>query len=122
MAKVAVAEDTVAIAFNAWERIWTRRSEVSVPLAGIVRVACVDAPLRVARGGHRGLVVSGLTKIGVWGVLRGPRQLVSVRRGPGLHLTLNRGVTGDDFDEIVVSHPNAARLTERIRQAAGART
>ncbi|GGQ45672.1 hypothetical protein BKA00_001844 [Actinomadura coerulea] len=117
MAEVAMTGDRVAIAFSTWERIWTRRAEVSVPLAAIDRAACVDAPLRVARGGHRGLLVSGYTKIGVWGVLRGPRQLVSVRRRPALHLTLNRGVTGDRFDEIVLSHPDAARLTQRIRQA-----
>ncbi|MGI5201429.1 hypothetical protein ACQEU6_07585 [Spirillospora sp. CA-108201] len=122
MAEVTMGGDQVAIAFSAWERIWTRRAEVSVPLAAIDRVARVDAPLRVARGGHRGLVVSGHTKIGVWGVLRGPRRLVSVRRRPALRLTLNRGITGDGFDEIVVSHPDAARLTERIRQATRGRT
>ncbi|XVQ06733.1 hypothetical protein ACQP1W_29265 [Spirillospora sp. CA-255316] len=121
LAEVTMTADRVDITFSTWERIWTRRAGVSVPLAAIDRVARVDAPLRVARGGRRGFVVSGHTKIGVWGVLRGPRQLVSVRPRPALHLTLNRGVTGDEFDEIVLSHPNAARLTERIRQAIGGR-
>ena len=123
MAEVTIAKDRVDIEFDAWERTWTRRARVSVPLAAVTRAVRVDAPLRVPRGPRRGFVVSGHTKIGVWGRLRGPRLLVSAKRGrPGLHLTLNRAVTGDEFDGIVLSHPDAARLTDGIRGAIGAGT
>lgn len=123
MAEVTVARDSVDIEFGTWERTWTGRRRVSVPLAAVSGAACVDAPLRIPRGGRRGYVVSGRTKIGVWGMLRGPRQLVSARRGdPGLHLTLDRAAAGDAFDEIVLSHPDAARLADRIRSAAARRT
>ncbi|MFB4308987.1 hypothetical protein [Actinomadura sp. GTD37] len=123
MAEVTIAGNSVDIDFDAWERLWTRRARVTVPLAAITRATCVDVPLRAARGSRRGLAVSGFAKIGVWGLVRGPRLLVSARRGrPGLHLTLDRAISGDEFDGIVLSHPDATRLAERIRAAAGART
>ncbi|GAA1830715.1 hypothetical protein [Actinomadura chokoriensis] len=123
MAEVTIAENSVDIEFDAWERLWTGRGRVTVPLAAITRAARVDAPLRAARGSRRGLAVSGFAKIGIWGLLRGPRLLVSARRGrPGLHLTLNRAISGDEFDGIVLSHPDASRLAGRIRAAAGVRT
>ncbi|OLT19608.1 hypothetical protein BJF79_47670 [Actinomadura sp. CNU-125] len=124
MAEVKVDRDRIDIEFSAWERTWTRRGRVTVPLAAVDGAACVDRPLRVARGARRGYHVSGVAKIGVWGLVRGPRRLVAVRRGaPGLHLTLNRAVAGDEFDEIVVSHRDAAGLTRRIhRAAAGGRS
>ena len=122
MAEATITEDSVDIEFDGWERTWTRRGRVTVPLAAVTGAALVDAPLRVPRGLRRGFVVSGRTKIGVWGLLRGPRLLVSARRGrPGLHLTLNRAITGDEFDGIVLSHPDAARLADRIRHAIGGR-
>ncbi|HET8588075.1 MAG TPA: hypothetical protein VFM01_00465 [Nakamurella sp.] len=120
---MTIAENSVDIEFGAWERIWTGRGRVTVPLAAITRVTRVDAPLRAARGSRRGLAVAGFAKIGVWGLLRGPRLLVSARRGrPGLHLTLNRAISGDEFDGIVLSHPDASRLAGRIRAATGVRT
>ncbi|MEU5988148.1 hypothetical protein ABZ806_04130 [Spirillospora sp. NPDC047418] len=123
MAEVTITGNSVDIEFDAWERLWTRRARVAVPLAAITRAARVDAPLRAARGSRRGLAVSGFAKIGVWGLVRGPRLLVSARRArPGLRLTLDRAISGDEFDGIVLSHPDAARLADRIRAAAGART
>ncbi|RSN69154.1 MULTISPECIES: hypothetical protein [Actinomadura] len=122
MAEVKVARDRIDIEFGRWERTWTGRGRVTVPLAAVDGAACVDRPLRVPRGTRRGCHVSGVAKIGVWGLVRGPRRLVAVRRGrPGLHLTLNRELAGDDFDEIVVSHRDAAGLTRRIHRAAADR-
>ncbi|QFG20617.1 hypothetical protein [Actinomadura sp. WMMB 499] len=121
MAEVKISRDRVDIEFSVWERLCTGRGRVSVPLAAIDRAAHVDRPLRVPRGTRRGCHVSGIAKIGVWGLVRGPRRLVSVRRGrPGLHLTLDRAAAGD-FDEIVLSHRDAAGLSRRIGRAAGVR-
>ncbi|GGV08279.1 hypothetical protein GCM10010182_29480 [Actinomadura cremea] len=123
MADVKISRERVEIEFSAWERACTGRGRVSVPLAAIDRAEHVDRPLRIPQGTRRGCHVSGVAKIGVWGLVRGPRRLVSVRRGhPGLHLTLDRAAAGDDFDEIVLSHRDAAGLSRRIRRATGTRT
>ncbi|MET8340138.1 immune inhibitor A domain-containing protein [Streptosporangium canum] len=58
-----------------------------------VRQAVVtDQPLRIPRGARKGLTVSGHTKIGIWGIYGGPRQLVSANRNlPGpLHNRIPR--------------------------------
>ncbi|MGC4894528.1 hypothetical protein [Micromonospora sp. DT31] len=43
---------------------------------------------------------------------------MAARRGqPGLHLVLDRSAAGGEFDEVVVSDPAAAHLTEVIGRA-----
>ncbi|SBT44258.1 hypothetical protein [Micromonospora narathiwatensis] len=123
MAVLAVTGEQIDIHFSPGERLWLSRDQLTVPLAAVRQVACVDQPLRLARGARRGLAVSGFLKIGVWGVFGGPRQLVSARRGePGLHLTLDRSAANTEFDEIVLSDPAAPRLVEAIRHATAGRS
>ncbi|WP_430782468.1 hypothetical protein [Actinoplanes sp. G11-F43] len=104
MATITRTDDVVDIRFTGWERFWTGRDHLTVPAAGVRRMSEVAEPLRLARGARRGIAVSGFLKIGVWGLFGGPRQLVAARRGePGVHLILDRTVTGGEFDEIVIS-------------------
>ncbi|MFU8875396.1 hypothetical protein [Micromonospora sp. SL4-19] len=118
MAVVAVTGEQLDIRFSSGERIWLRRDQLTVPLSAVRQAACVDQPLRLARGARSGFVVSGFIKIGVWGVFGGPRQLVSARRGePGLHLVLERSTANLEYDEIVLSDPAAPQLVEAIRHA-----
>ncbi|GAA2355584.1 hypothetical protein [Dactylosporangium salmoneum] len=122
MASVTVTGDVVHIRFTGWERIWIGRERLALRLTAVRQAAQVDNPLRLARGARRGCVVSGFTKVGIWGLFGGPRQLVSARRGePGLHLVLDRAATGGEFDEIVLSSPAAPGLAETIRRAMAAR-
>ncbi|GII60901.1 hypothetical protein Skr01_09860 [Sphaerisporangium krabiense] len=119
MATVMITDGSIAIEFGPWERIFTGRSRHTIPLRAVRRAAVTDRPLRVARGARRGLTVSGHTKIGVWGLFGGPRQLVAAdRHRPGVHLVLDRDGSGGEFDEVVVSVPDAARLVETIRRVA----
>lgn len=118
MACVALTDDLIDIRFTGWERFWIGRERVAVPLAAVRAVSCVDDPLRLARGTRRGAAGNGFVKTGVWGLVRGPRQLVAARRGePGLHLVLDRAAAGGEFDEIVLSDPAAPRLADVIRSA-----
>lgn len=118
MASIIVTGATIDIRFAWWERLWLGRGRLTVPVAAIRQAARVDRPLRLARGARSGLVVSGLIKIGVWGLFGCPRQLVAVRRGrPALHLVLDREAAGDDFDEILISDPAAQRLVESLNRA-----
>ncbi|MEU0569388.1 hypothetical protein ABZ297_28985 [Nonomuraea sp. NPDC005983] len=106
----------ITIEFGPWERLFTGRARHTVPLTAVRQAAATGQPLRVPRGPRKGLTVSGHTKIGVWGVFGGPRQLVAVHRHlPGLHLLLDRASSGDEFDEVVVSVPDAERLAEAVR-------
>ncbi|WP_410646580.1 hypothetical protein [Amycolatopsis sp. cmx-4-54] len=110
-----ITEDGVRVRFSAWERLAVWRGEVVVPLAAIKVVEQVDAPLRRTRGGRAGALISGVLKVGYWGLGAGIRQLVSVRRGvPGLRIGIDRAVAGLPFDEVLVSVPNAAELADAL--------
>ncbi|GAB2949727.1 hypothetical protein GCM10027280_42880 [Micromonospora polyrhachis] len=116
MASVTLTDQRIDIRFTAGERIWIRRDQLTIPLTSVRHVTCVDKPLSLARGARSGYVVSGFTKIGIWGIFGGPRQLVSARRGsPGLHLVLDRTTAGGEFDEVVLSDPAASELADAIR-------
>ncbi|MFG2043670.1 hypothetical protein [Dactylosporangium sp. NPDC048998] len=123
MASVTLIEDSIDIRFTRWERLWVGRERLAVPLAAVRQVACVDDPLRLARGARSGYVVSGFVKIGVWGVFGGPRQLVAARRGErGLHLVLDRAAAGGEFDEVVLSGAAAPGIADTIGRAMAARS
>jgi hypothetical protein len=115
MASVTVTSNVIDIRFTGWERLWTGRGRLQLPVTAVRHVAAVGRPLRLARGARRGLAVSGFAKIGVWGVFGGPRQLVAAHRGePGLHLVLDRTAVDGGFDEIVLSGPAAPGQAEAI--------
>lgn len=109
MATVERHEDRLTVRFGRWEPLFTGRGRVDVPIGALREAECVEEPRRATRGGRSGLLVTGLVKIGRWGVGVGLRQLVSVRRGvPALRLVLDRNATG--YDEVLVSVPDAAGL------------
>jgi hypothetical protein len=111
-----IADGVITIRFGPWERFFTGHARYALPVAAVRQAVSTDRPLSVPRGPRRGLLVSGHTKIGVWGIYRGPRQLVSVnRRLPGLHLLLDRSISGGEIDEVVVSVSDADRLVHAIR-------
>lgn len=119
MAVVKVSKGQLTVEFSNRESMWARRSGVTVPLAAVRSVSCVERPLREARGARKGYQ-SAFTKIGVWGVFTGPRKLVSARRGePGLRILLDKASSGDEFDEIIVSVRDAAGLAQQIAQGPG---
>ncbi|MFI7119956.1 hypothetical protein [Amycolatopsis sp. NPDC049868] len=115
MATIDIADGGVRVRFSTWERLAVWRDEVVVPPAAIKAVEHVDAPLRRTRGGRAGALISGVLKVGYWGLGTGTRQLVSARRGvPGLRIEVDREVAGLPFDEILVSVPNAAQLAAAL--------
>ncbi|MEU6791269.1 hypothetical protein ABZ907_06210 [Nonomuraea wenchangensis] len=119
MATVTIDGGSIIVEFGPWERFFAGRARHVIPLAAVREAVATGQPLRVPRGARSGLAVSGHTKIGVWGLYGGPRQLVSVNRHlPGLRLLLDRAGSGGEFDEVVVSVPGADRLAETIRATA----
>ncbi|MEU1843577.1 hypothetical protein [Micromonospora sediminicola] len=122
MATVMLTGEVIDVRFTGWERVWTGRERFVLPVGAVRHAAPVGEPVRLARGARRGFVVSGLAKIGVWGLFGGPRQLVAARRGePGLHLVLDRAAAGGEFDEVVLSTPDAPALAAAIERGTAAR-
>ncbi|WP_326768446.1 hypothetical protein OG978_31535 [Streptomyces sp. NBC_01591] len=117
MALMNISDTGLTIEFSGRERTWTRRGSLTVPLAAVRRVTLVDNPLRAAHGARKGLHAAGIAKIGVWGLVVGPRQLVAAYRGrPGLRVELDRAAAGGDFDELVLSLDEAQRAARLIEQ------
>lgn len=81
MAKTAIRDDRLVIEFSAWERVFTWRRRVEVPLGSIRDVRRERHPFRTLHGVRvAGAEVLGMVKSGIWLGRRG-RQLVSVRPG-----------------------------------------
>lgn len=116
MARIEERSGAVVVRFEKWEPLFTRRTRLAVPSGAIRAVDVVENGLRATRGARVGLLVTGLRKIGRWGLGVGLRQLVSVRRGqPALRLVLDREITG--YDEVLVSLPDAAAVAAALNVA-----
>lgn len=116
MAKVDFNDRELRVRFSGLEQLATWRAEVRVPLTAVRTAEVVAAPLRSTRGGRVGFLISGVVKVGKWGLGTGMRQLVSVRRGvPGLLVKIDETA---GFDEILISTDRAdelaAALTSRV--------
>ncbi|MFB9926743.1 hypothetical protein ACFORO_08030 [Amycolatopsis halotolerans] len=115
MATAEIVGDGLRVRFARWERFAVRREEITFPLARVQTAELVGNPLARTRGGRIGMLVSGVFKVGVWGLGTGTRQLVSARRrGPALRIVLD----GGKFDELLLSLPDAAALADAIKARA----
>ncbi|MBK1788032.1 hypothetical protein [Prauserella cavernicola] len=113
MASVRIEGEDLVVRLAPWERLFAAHGGLSVPLAAVLEVSPLDRPLAAARGGRCGLVVSGLLKIGTWGLGAGTRQFVCARRGEhGLRILLDRTAPGVCHDELIVTVPDAETARE----------
>ena len=112
MAKVDLNDRGLRVQFSALERLATWRSEVVVPLTAVRSAEVVAEPLRHTRGGRVGFLVSGVVKVGKWGLGTGMRQLVSARRGvPGLLVKLDDTA---EYGELLISTDRANELVAAL--------
>ncbi|WP_414942403.1 hypothetical protein [Amycolatopsis sp. cmx-11-51] len=115
MAKVDVTGGGLRVRFSTWERLAVWRDEVVVPLTAITAIEHVEEPVGRARGGRAGVLISGVLKVGFWGLGTGVRQLVSVRRGvPALRVGIDRAAAGLHFDELLISASDSAEVAEAL--------
>ncbi|RBQ14643.1 hypothetical protein DP939_39225 [Spongiactinospora rosea] len=113
MLHVEIHQDTLTVRFAPWARLFTRTGTVSVPLTEIAEVRLIDRPLKVAKGTYRGLLVSGVVKIGTWTSPSGVKRLTAARRDVGgLQIILKSPMAG--HDELVLSVPDAEPLRRRL--------
>jgi hypothetical protein len=122
VAHVHMDDVSVTVELAWWERLFAGgRAQIVVPVGAIVLAECVDRPTAMSAtpGGRAGLLVTGVLKVGRWGIGAGSRQFVSARRGvPGLRLVLAAGAAAQvRYDELLVSVPDAARLAAALPMA-----
>ncbi|MCG5218377.1 hypothetical protein [Streptosporangium sp. KLBMP 9127] len=116
MAAVIIDRGMLVVRFEGWERLFARRGDVQVPMRAVREADLVERPLRAVRGARSGISVSGVLKVGVWGLGVGIRQLVSARHDvPGLRVEVDRAVSGLPFDELIISTPDAAALVRTLK-------
>ncbi|MEV6236710.1 hypothetical protein [Lentzea sp. NPDC051838] len=81
MAETTICDGKLVIEFTAWERMFTWRKRVKVPLGAIREVRRERHPFLTLHGARiAGAEVAGVFKSGIW-LGRSGRQLVAVRNG-----------------------------------------
>jgi hypothetical protein len=119
VAHVRIEDRTVIVSLAWWERLFAgRRARIAVPAAAVLRADCVERPTAMSAtpGGRAGLVVTGMLKVGRWGIGTGTHRFVSARRGvPSLRLVLDGDQAAQlGYDELLISTPDAARLAAAL--------
>ncbi|MFI9406926.1 hypothetical protein [Nocardia sp. NPDC052316] len=119
MAAVYVDRDAVRIELRWWERIFAaQRRRLVIPLSGILDARRVDRPTSCSAtpGGRAGLLVTGVAKIGRWGIGTRTALFVSVRRSvPALRLALDKATAEElGYDVILVSTPQVDQLVDAL--------
>jgi hypothetical protein len=119
MGTVQVDDHAVTVTLNSVEKLFCGgRSRLVIPVTEIRSTERVDRPTRasVTGVGRAGLLVTGVLKLGRWGIGTPTSRFVSVRRWvPAVRL-----VVTDDFreqlgyHEILISTPDADRITAAL--------
>ncbi|GAB2696924.1 hypothetical protein [Nocardia thraciensis] len=119
MAEVYVEQDSVRIELRCWERIFAgQRKRLRIPIKSVITAERVDRPTRYSAtpGGRAGLLVTGVVKIGRWGIGTSSKLFVSVRRSvPALRLVVDTPTAEQlGYDTILVSTRRVDQLVDSI--------
>ena len=119
MATAHVDEHAVTVTLSAVEKLFCGgRTRLMVPLGELCRAERVDRPTRAAVTGvaRSGLLVSGILKLGPWGIGTPTSRFVSVRRWvPALRLVVDgrfREQLG--YHEVLISTPDVDQLVASL--------
>lgn len=123
MAKLYVDDTQVRVELNWWERPFAgRRTRLAIPLAEIRDAERVARPTRytAAPGGRAGLVVTGVLKLGRWGIGTRTHRFLSVRRWvPAVRLRVSEDFAHElGYAELLISTPEADTVIATIMSAA----
>jgi len=112
MASIALTGDELVIRLTTPEKLAALHGDVRVRAAAVQAVAVERQPLAAVRGLRApGLSIPGRTKIGTWRRYRHRGFVVARRDVPAVRVRL----TGADYDDILVSTPDAAAVAGEIR-------
>ncbi|MGY1753730.1 hypothetical protein [Blastococcus sp. SYSU D01042] len=111
MATIDTTPGTVRISLSRTEKFFGLLRDLEVPRSAITAAEAVPSGLGALRGLRApGLGLPGVRAIGTWRA-RGEKSYVSVRRHqPALRLRL----TGQRYDTVLISTPDAAELAGRL--------
>lgn len=124
MATVRGDGRALTIELTRWEGLFVgNRRRLVVPLTSLAGAERVDRPTRFAAtpGGRSGLAITGVLKIGRWGIGTGTRRLVVVRRWvPALSVALTpEGADQLGYDTVLISTRDVDTLLADLVQEAG---
>lgn len=119
MATVTIDQQQLRVELSWWERPFAGgRHHMSVPRTAIASIERVDRPTRWAAtpGGRAGLLVTGVLKVGRWGVGTGTSRFVSVRRWrPAVRVAVDDHTAAElGYDELVISTLDADTLVAEL--------
>ncbi|WP_280401785.1 hypothetical protein [Nocardia carnea] len=125
MAQLTVHNEHVHVDLAWWERIFAgRRRRFVIPLTAVDAAERVERPTRfsAAPGGRAGVVVTGVVKIGRWGLGTGTSRFLSVRRWvPAIRIVVSEDFAGElGYHELLISTSRADSVLEAV--AAGNRS
>lgn len=119
MARVEVDQQAVNVTLSRWERPFAGgRTRIVVPRSAVRASERVDRPTRWAAtpGGRAGLLVTGVLKLGRWGIGTRTSRFVSVRRWvPAVRLVVDDATAEQlGYDELLISTPDVDRITAAL--------
>ncbi|MGC4937796.1 hypothetical protein [Kribbella sp. DT2] len=122
MATVRANDTTVTVGLSWWERLFAAgRPRLVIPLDAIATIGVVEQPTRwtATPGARSGIVITGVLKVGRWGLGTGVRHFVSVRRNrPAVRLMLTpEGADVTGYDVVLVSTPDAEAIARDLLPA-----
>ncbi|TWH63193.1 hypothetical protein L612_001000001450 [Rhodococcus rhodochrous J38] len=116
MAETTYDNATLHLSFSRWEAFMVRRSAMEVPISAITGVEVLPGWTSEILGIRSGMVISGFLKVGTFRHPRGIKRLVAMKRGhPVLRVAL--GGPEVEFDELLLSSPEAYTLADALRSA-----
>lgn len=119
MATINLSDSSLSIRLTRGEKVAGFLRDLDVPLSGVTAVTLEQDAVHATRGIRApGLGLPGHRLIGTWRG-RDYKAYVSVKREvPALRVEL----AGQKYDELLVSHPDAAALAEQLRGRIAARS
>ncbi|GAB3220854.1 hypothetical protein [Mycolicibacterium hippocampi] len=114
MAEIRRADGYLHVVLAPLEKVAALHGNVRVPLASVTSVTVADRPLEDVKGLRSpGLHIPARTKIGTW--RRAGRRTFAVARARQTAVRIE--LTGERYDTLVVSVPDAATVAQELRTA-----
>ena len=112
MAHLSVIGNHLVLTLTTFEKVAALHGDLRVPTGAVTSVEVVQQPFAYVRGFRApGLAIPGRLLIGTWRCRAG-RMFVVARRGvPAVRVRL----AGWRYDELLVSDPGAAAMSQRLR-------
>jgi hypothetical protein len=114
MMHITIDGDRLRIKLDGWDRLWSLKGGLDIPLAQIERVTVAPTKLRPRGLRAPGAALPGVIYAGTWRG-RGFKEFWNVRRTAANRIQLE--LNGHDFARVVLELPDPAALAAKIEAA-----